>query len=323
MNFFYRLVIFLFTTLLIYSCAGLAASADEYYSIGMAYFDLGRYEEAERWLNRARQADRTMTASTYNLGRLAFERQRYEEAAEYFEEILQRDSDNVIALRAAAYTRIRMGDFETADIHYSRLLALVPESADDGYNHALVLYAMERFEQAEQVLAGYPTAVQENKDVMLLYARSQSAQNKIEAIDSYAAYLNVNSDVRARYEYALVLEQHELYARSLEELRSAISEISSSAVNPARYDIRFAIARVLLIADSESGEGITELETAISEGFSDYEAVEELINSGRLSSSHQSSLTRIAHNMRYSEEEESSDSESSDSDSLDSDPEDL
>ena len=298
--------LFLFVLILsICSCASLAASAEEYFSIGMAYFELGRYEEAERWLNRARQADRTMVASTYNLGRLAFERQRYDEAAAHFEEILRMDGDNTIALRAAAYTRIKMGDFENADRHYSRLLQFIPESADDGYNHALVLYAMERYEQAEQVLANYPAAVQDNRDVMLLYARSRSAQNKIEAIDSYAAYLNINdSDARVRYEYALVLEQHELYARALEELRRAMSDTSAAASNPARHDIRFAIARVLLIADGESGEGITEMEAAVSDGFNDIAAIEELIDSGRLSASNQNSLRAIVNNIRPSEAEE-------------------
>ncbi|MDR2363935.1 MAG: tetratricopeptide repeat protein, partial [Spirochaetaceae bacterium] len=36
------------------SCATWGASAEEYYSLGMAYFELGKFEEAEKWLNRAR-----------------------------------------------------------------------------------------------------------------------------------------------------------------------------------------------------------------------------------------------------------------------------
>ena len=126
---------FIFTSIffsaIICSCAGNAASAQEYFSIGMAYFDLGKYEDAEKWLNRAMQSDRTMTASQYNLGRLAFERQRYSEAARHFEDVLKKDPNNVLALRAAAYTRIKTGDIDIAQRHYSRLLELVPENADD------------------------------------------------------------------------------------------------------------------------------------------------------------------------------------------------
>ena len=280
-------------------CRSAATSAEEYFSIGMAYFELGRYDEAERWLNRARSADRTMTASQYNLGRLAFERQRYSEAAGHFEDILNRDPNNVLALRAAAYTRIRTGDIDIADRHYSRLLTLVPESADDGYNHALVLYAMERYGDAEKVLERYPLSLQDKQENLLLYARSQKAQNKIEAINSYTSWLNTNNDVRVRFEYAEVLEHHELYARALEEYRKTLSETPSSSSNPKRSDIHFALARVLLVADSASNEGITELQRAVNDGFDDISAVEDLFNNTRVSAANRDLIRNILADMLH------------------------
>jgi tetratricopeptide (TPR) repeat protein len=283
-------------------CAGTAVSAQEYFSIGMAYFELGKYEDAERWLNRARQADRTMVASQYNLGRLAFERQRYEEAAKHFEDILKRDPDNVLALKAAAYTRIKTGDIADAERHYSRLLELVPESADDGYNHALVLYAMGRYSAAEEVLQRYPFSLMENKDVLLLYARSQSAQNKIEAIDNFAGWLSENSNPKVRYEYADALERHGLYARALEEYRKTLSEITSASSDPGRGSVRFAIARVLLTADADSREGIAEMEGAVSDGFVNIAAAEELLNSGKVRAANRDALRNIINNMRRAEE---------------------
>ena len=60
------------------------AQAEEYFTIGMAFFELGRFTDAELWLNRARTMDRTMIATEYNLGRIAFETGRYLEAARYF-----------------------------------------------------------------------------------------------------------------------------------------------------------------------------------------------------------------------------------------------
>ena len=90
------------------SCAGLATSAEEYYSIGMAYYEMGKYEEAERWLNRALSRNRTMSASEYNLGRIAFGTGRYRDALKKFNAILKKDPQNVMALKAAAYTRIKL-----------------------------------------------------------------------------------------------------------------------------------------------------------------------------------------------------------------------
>ncbi|MCL2243736.1 MAG: tetratricopeptide repeat protein [Treponema sp.] len=298
-NFSYIIIFFIILSLssFNYGCSSMAASAEEYYSIGMAYFELGKYEEAERWLNRAKTADRTMTASQYNLGRLAFERQRYREAAEYFEDILKRDPNNVLSLRAAAYTRIKTGDIGIADKHYKKLLELVPESIDDGYNHALVLYAMKRYGEAEETLYKYPAALEE-RDSLLLYSRSQKAQNKPEAIDNYAKWLGVNSDSSVRYEYAQLLEQHELYARALEEYRKLLSQAASSNTEPPRSALRYSIAKLLLIADYESSEGITEMETAVSEGFIDTEALEVLLNSGKVSPDNMDSLRLIIHNIQ-------------------------
>jgi len=298
MRFLVKSIFVIFPIVFLCNCVGMAASAEEYYSIGMAYFELGKYDEAERWLNRARSADKTMTASQYNLGRLAFETGRYDEAAEYFEDILSKDPNNVLALRAAAYTRIKTGDLDIAESHYSKLLEIVPDSADNGYNHALVLYAMERYSSAQEVLEKYPFALLENGEALLLYSRTLKAQDKVEAIDNYAKWLSVNSDSAVRYEYAGLLEHYELYARALEEYRKTLSETAGTDSTPKRNEIRFSLARLLLIADGESGEGITELETAVSEGFDNIDAVEELASDARINTAQIDSIRNIINNMR-------------------------
>ena len=290
------------------NCSSMATSAEEYFNIGMAYYDLGKYEDAEKWLNRAKQADKTYAASQYNLGRIAYERKRFDEAVKIFESILKKDPDNILALRAAAYTRIKMGEIETAQKHYSRLLVLVPESSDDGYNHALVLFAMKRYSEAEEILEKYPFAMQESKEAQLLFARSQGKQNKVEAIDNFSAWLSANSDyadkvaaVRARFEYAQVLEHHEFYARALEEFKKAHENIAESSTEPAKNEIRFAVARVLLIAEGESNVGVTEMQGAVTDGFKNIEAIEELINHTKISAANKTALSSIVDNIRREE----------------------
>jgi tetratricopeptide (TPR) repeat protein len=303
--FFYFLILFVFSffPIVLNGCAKDAASAQEYFSIGMAYYDLGKFDEAERWLNRAKMADRTMVASTYNLGRIAYETKRYEDAAKHFESVLKRDKDNVLALKAAAYTRIKTGDIEIAEKHYARLLTLVPESADDGYNHALVLYALERYQKSMEVMEKYPAALEENKDIMLLYARCQAKLKKVEAIDSFSAWLNVNSDAKVRYEYAMLLEDNNLYARAIEEYRKALTEIAANAVNPAKYDIRFALARSLIVADGDNTEGLSELQSAVNDGFKDISAVEKILTL-KISASNRNAVQNIINGMKKTAEEE-------------------
>jgi tetratricopeptide (TPR) repeat protein len=260
----------------------------------MAYYELGKYAEAEKWLNRARLVDKTKIASEYNLGRIAFATGRYEEASRHFDRILQVDGDNVLALKAAAYTRIKTGELTLAEALYERVLTLVPESADDGYNYALVLYALKKPEKAEEVLLKYQYRLDENSDALLLLARSQKAQDRIEAVNSYDRWLqNNDEDPRVRYEYAQILEQGEYYARALEEYRKVLDDLprdsamddsvpETSAETEAedkltKPSVRYTIARLLLIADGESEEGITELRTAVREGFEDTAALETLL----------------------------------------------
>jgi tetratricopeptide (TPR) repeat protein len=296
----YKLLIIIIASFLLafLNCTSMATSAAEYYSIGMAYFDMGKFDEAEKWLNRAKTADKTMTASQYNLGRIAYETKRYDDAAKNFEEILKKDPDNVLALKAAAYTRIKLGDLDKADRHYERLLRLIPESADDGYNHALVLYAMERYEQSKTVMEKYPFALLENKDVILLYARCQKALNRVEAVDWYVRWLNDNTDAKVRFEYAQFLEENELYTRASEEYRQTLSEAGDNDSKIKRSDVRFALARILLTADGESDSGITELQTAISGGFDDIEAVEKLLKINGLNAVNKEALRVIINELQ-------------------------
>jgi tetratricopeptide (TPR) repeat protein len=296
------------------SCASQrVTTAEEYFSLGMAYFELGQtskeganrtkyFAEAEKWLGRARSIDKTKSASEYNLGRIAFETGRYNDAAKYFQGILKRDSENVMALRAISYTFIKMGEIDKALNYYHKLQSLIPDSADDGYNYALVLYALEKYEEAENVLASYRFALLDNADVQILYARTQKEQNKVEAVDSYAKWLANNSDSKARYEYGQVLEYHEFYARALEEYRSALTDLAKDSKDPQKADLHFSIASLLLIADSETDDGIKELETAIKEGFSDIEKLENLLEDKRISANNKNSLNKIISDKKLTEQ---------------------
>ena len=290
-------------------------TAEEYFAIGMAYFEIAQnstsnrehyFREAERWLERARAKDRTMAASAYNLGRLHFEAGRFTEAAERFESILVLDPENVLALRAAAYTRIRSGEIEKAEKLYERFLALVPESADDGYNHALVLFAMSRYEDAEQVLRRNEFALIENADFLLLLARAQSRQDRPEAIDSYADWLTQNPQdtaaARVRFEFAEVLEKRELYARALEEFRLAHEALSATAVNPSGAEVRFAISRVLFLADPGNAEGMAELKGAVEDGFRDFDAIEGLLDYETISEDDKDEIRAIVEEGRRAAE---------------------
>jgi tetratricopeptide (TPR) repeat protein len=295
-----RFIIIIFILAGFNSCASQrasreAAQAETYFTIGMAFFELGRFTEAETWLNRARQADRTMVASEYNLGRIAFERGRFAEAARFFEIVIDRDPDNVMALQAAAFMRIRSGDLERAEELYNRVLELVPESADDGFNYALVLYGLEKFEESEEVLKRYPHALEERASSILLLARVQKAMYKVEAIDSYAKWLIIHTgpaNPLGIYEYAQVLERAGHYARALEQFNTAIEELPRDTDALKRSTLHFAKARLLLSVDPNNEEGMEEFRLSMERGFTDTAAIEALLSDERITSDNRDEIRR-------------------------------
>jgi tetratricopeptide (TPR) repeat protein len=278
-----------------------AAQAEEYFSIGMAYFEMGKFAEAETWLNRARTADKTMLASEYNLGRIAFETGHYKEAAGYFENILKKDPDNTMALKAAAYTRIKNGDFEKAEAHYTKVLELIPESADDGYNYALVLYGLQKYEDCERVLNKYPFALEEKAPSVLLLARAQREMGMVEAVDTFAKWVIVNagtSNPQGFLDYARVLEKAEFYARALEQYDDAMKALTKDTETLKKSSIRFEKSRLLLTVDPENEEGLTEFTDAVKEGFSDIEAIEALVLDKRINQVHRDEIQKILDEMK-------------------------
>ncbi|MDR2660313.1 MAG: tetratricopeptide repeat protein [Spirochaetaceae bacterium] len=300
------------------SCSSLTTSAEEYYAIGMSYFEMGRYEEAERWLNRALSRNRTMSASEYNLGRIAYGTGRYTEALRKFNAILKKDPENVMAMKAAAYTQVKMGNVEEAQRLYDRVLELEPESADNGLNYATILYAMDKPEEAEDVLQTYSYAILDDKDALLLLARVQKAQKKPEAIDSYDMWLSKNNDPQVQYEYTIALEDGGFYARALEAARKTLSELSADTDTLKRSTIRFVIARLILVSDPENTEGITELREAIRAGFADQDAIDALVKDSRLSKALQDEARRTIDTAKTGSSSSTSSSTESDSGTADS-----
>ncbi len=126
--------------------------------------------------------------------------------------------------------------------------------------------------------------------------------NKIEAIDTYAKVLSGNSDKKVRFEYAGLLEKHNLFAKALEEYRAILAETFSTADELKKYDVRFSLACLLLTADASSGEWLTEMETAVKEGYNNIDEVEKLQKNTKISTANREKIRNIVNNMQRAAE---------------------
>jgi tetratricopeptide (TPR) repeat protein len=252
-------------SLLVLSCASVT-SAQEYYSLGMAYYNQGKYAEAEGWFKRAATNSRTMHASRYQLGVIAYQMGRFDEARQDFETVLKDDENNTQVLKAAAYSCIRQGDFDAASGYYQRVLSLEPDSADSGYNYALVLMAMKKPADAEAELLKFQDQTRGNQDALLLLARVQAAQQKVEAIDNFAAWLDKagsSDDVnQVRFEYGEALENGQFYARAVEQYKQVLTALPKEAASSQPAAKAQASSQQ---ASSQQASGTSMSETSASE----------------------------------------------------------
>ncbi|MDR0448355.1 MAG: tetratricopeptide repeat protein [Treponema sp.] len=230
-----------FFSIIFISCLSSAVKAEEFFALGTAFFELKKYSDAEIWFLKAKNHPSTKVASEYNLGRIAYETGRYRDAENYFERVLHIDKENIIALKAAAYTCIRLEELDRAEKYYKRILDLVPESYDEGYNYALVLSALGKAKEAENVLVKYNNT--ENPKALLIIARAQKQQGKPEAADAYNASLLKDDDPAVRVEYAAYLAETGLSTKALEEYKKALessklSEEKKSEINKAIEELK-------------------------------------------------------------------------------------
>jgi len=261
------------------SCASTknAGSAEEYYALGTAYFDMADYDKAKQWFSKAAAYELTRRSAEYNLGRIAFETGAYGESAALFEALLKEDPDNIVLLKAAAFARIKNADFLVAERQYRRVVELAPDSTDAAYNFALVLFALQRFEEAEAILSVQSaTGDQDDRLALLLLARTQKALGKVEAIDQYEKWLLYGTEAKVLAEYAETLEAAAYYARALETYRKMRETASQDSGGMNAAEVQFRIGRLLLIAGAEGEQGLDELKLAVEAGFSDADLLTEL-----------------------------------------------
>ncbi|AEJ19638.1 tetratricopeptide repeat protein [Gracilinema caldarium] len=281
--------------LLVLSCVSGPASIseEELYSLGKAYYDLGKYTEAEIWFQKASKYSKTKNASMYYLGRIAFQQQKYTKAASIFEILLNKDKDNVILLKAAAFSNLKALNFEKAELYYRRVIELVPESKESKYGYALVLYGIQKYSESYQLLKEMKADDGNDKDALLLLARTEKMLAYPEAIDHYSQWLKKNDDPQILKEYAEVAEQLALYSRAIEALKKIKQTNREELAGLQKGEVDFRIGRLIIFADPLDNQGFKHIESALSAGYQNKEQFDVLLADTRLTETQKRTLQTL------------------------------
>lgn len=285
-----------FLPILLLSCAsvgGTVVRAEEYFSIAGAYFELGKYVEAERWYKLAAQHEKTRFASEYNLARIAFQKNESEGAARRFESLLKYDPSNAMVLRAAAYSWMKAKKWDKAIALFERISDLLPETEDARYNFALALSSADRLDEAFVKLLPFVQRNPDDRDALLLLARIEKRLQKPEAADHYSEVLKLKDDPAVKLESAEVFESLQLFAMALELYRS-LAAAADSIPNVGKGELRFRAFRVMLLAGDDESKTLEELQAALDAGFSDAAALREAAGNDSISDSMKQHLEKAA-----------------------------
>ena len=123
--------------------------------MGIAFFELERYEEAIEWIERALDVSPELpeAPSLHRLtGRALQEVGRLEEATEHFVRTLELDPRNTEALDRLAFLSFNAGRYDGAIEYYRALLDIDPADATAHSNLGISLLNLERYEDAARSL---------------------------------------------------------------------------------------------------------------------------------------------------------------------------
>lgn len=178
-----------------------AGIQSHYYSLGLAYNNLGRHSEATVVLNRAVRLNPDLPFAYFTLGDSYEElgdRERsiaaFEEAVKTYRRAIKLDPGDKEAHEYLAWACDRLGRYEEALEAYKQAIAIEP---NDARNHSSLGLVYEQLGLHEEAIEAYRQAI------------------KIDANDNHArAYLNLSGAYRelGRYEEALQPLRHYLEA---------------------------------------------------------------------------------------------------------------
>lgn len=258
------------------ACASLPRKtlAAEWYEIGNAWYDQGKWAKAGAAYSRAMDLDPGLVAASYNLARALVEAGDYEGALSSLDSVLALDGKNVKALSLQAYILWRKGESVAALGVYDKVLELDPFAPDVIYNAALLREASGDYLGAIGAIEPLAATKSDDATIGAFYARvlAEGGRSK----DAIAAYEKVGA--LGKLSAADYESLGSLYAEA-RDFAKAISALESSVgADPKRGGAWFALARLRLAQAEDGAAGLEALDRALVEGFKDKDAVSALLD---------------------------------------------
>lgn len=247
--------------------------SQEYFNLGNAYFELQDYERSFRYYQRAIALSDEIPAAGYNLARLHMERSENRAALDVLDRLLETDPSNTMVLETRAYLLFQMGRISIAREEYQSLLERPSPRHRIAYNLGLIEMSQERYDAAADVLEAHLASAEDDREYRWLlaeaYFRGDREDEALAELEQYRILAGTRAELLARL--AVRYADWEYFLPSLEVFDMLEPDI------PDDVDVFWAYARALLRGGDEFAPGRHAFERALQRGFSDAEAIDELL----------------------------------------------
>ncbi len=243
---------------------------ETYYNLGTAYSNLGMLDHSSAAFVRALQIDPSFPSAAYNLGIVHIQSGNFKDGIKVLNDLLKLEPDNILVMKILAWGYYKYNDLIKSVEIYESILQIDPNNEEVLNNVTILMISMDKYEKA------YPYVVR-------LESMGVDDSNNLYNLGLLERELEISSGLKW---FELSFEKEKTLEKNLVALIDVLTTEQDYERVVELYDILLGIkpdpelffnkAFILLTAIEDYTLGIPALETALENGFSDLERIDEL-----------------------------------------------
>ncbi|MCF7927598.1 MAG: tetratricopeptide repeat protein [Spirochaetales bacterium] len=271
-----NLTFLLIISVLLFSCVSSIRREDlapEFFNMGNAYYEVGRFEKAGEYYKKALEYDPGLYRAGFNLARAYIELEMYQDAEDILRELLDEDPDNTKLLETLAYNHLQQDQSLQAYRYYLLVLKQSPYHERALYNLGRILQYRDQPELAYEYFRRLYEIDPEDEEASLALGSVLLDLGKSEeGLAFLEQYLEENpEDIETAQTLLSVYEKQEYYADAVRML-NILQKLDPE--NP-EYPFHKAVIQLLAMEDIEAG--LESLQQAFDLGFEEKERLRPLV----------------------------------------------